>query len=114
MSVVSTALPHHGQQSRTITMDLYIYYRVRASDADAFQQKAAAMQSGLQRRGMVSAALKRRPEAQDGMHTWMEVYLATTPDFEERLAQAVIANGLSGFIQGSRHTEQFVDLSSCA
>lgn len=95
-------------------MDLYIYYRVRASDADAFQQKATAMQSELQGHDTVNAALKRRPDVQDGMHTWMEVYLATTPDFEARLAQAVIANGLPAFIQGPRHTEQFVDLSSCA
>lgn len=95
-------------------MDLYVYYRVRASDADAFQKKAVAMQSELQRRGTVNAALKRRPDIQDGMHTWMEVYLATTPDFEAQLVQAVNANGLPAFIQGPRHTEQFVDLSSCA
>jgi hypothetical protein len=114
MSVACKALPHHGQNSRTITMDLYIYYRVRASDADAFQQKAAAMQRELQRHGAVATALKRRPDAQDGMHTWMEVYLAATPDFEPRLAEAVTASGLQTFIEGQRHTEQFVDLSSCA
>jgi hypothetical protein len=94
-------------------MDLYIYYRVRVPDADAFQQKATAMQHELQRDGAI-AALKRRPDAQDGMHTWMEVYLATTPDFEVRLAQAVAASGLQTFIEGQRHTEKFVDLSSCA
>lgn len=95
-------------------MDLYIYYRVHASHADVFQQKATAMQQELQRHGAVDASLKRRPEAQDDMHTWMEVYLATTPDFEARLAQAVTASGLPAFIEGQRHTEQFVDLSSCA
>jgi hypothetical protein len=93
-------------------MDLYIYYRVSAADADIFQQKAMAMQRQLP--GAASAALKRRPDIQDGMHTWMEVYLAVTPDFEARLAQAVTANELPSFIRGPRHTEQFVDLSSCA
>ena len=95
-------------------MDLYIYYRVQASHADAFQQKATAMQRELQRQGAINTALKRRPETQDGMHTWMEVYLATPPDFEARLTQAVAVSGLNAFIEGQRHTEQFVDLSSCA
>lgn len=95
-------------------MDLYIYYRVRTADADAFRQKATAMQNMLKQQCAVDTALKRRPDEQNDMHTWMEVYLATAPDFEVKLEQAVAESGLLSFIEGRRHTEQFVDLSTCA
>jgi len=95
-------------------MDLYIYYRVRTTDADAFRAKVVAMQDNLAREYGISAALKRRPAAQDGMHTWMEVYLGVSENFETKLEQAVAANRLSSLIDGNRHMEQFLDLSLCA
>ena len=94
-------------------MDLYIYYRVPVAQADAFRREATAMQNGLRRQCNVDAALKRRPDAQDGLHTWMEIYPATAPDFAEKLEQAVAAHSLLAFIDGPRHTEQFLDLSTC-
>ncbi len=97
-----------------MTMDLYIYYRVRVADAEAFRERVLAMQDALARQCGITTALKRRPAAQDDTHTWMEVYLATAADFEEQLERAVAANGLPAFIEGTRHTEQFVDLSLCA
>lgn len=95
-------------------MDLYIYYRVRAIDAGLFQEKALAMQHDLARECAIVTALKRRPDEQDGMHTWMEVYLDVTENFETRLNQAVAASRLSSLIAGTRHTEQFLDVPSCA
>jgi hypothetical protein len=95
-------------------MDLYIYYRVRITDADAFRAKVVAMQDNLAREYGISTALKRRPAAQDGMHTWMEVYLDVAENFETKLEQAVAANRLSSLIDGNRHMEQFLDLSLCA
>lgn len=94
-------------------MDLYIYYRVPVSQADPFCRAALAMQDDLRRQCNVDAALKRRPDAQDGLHTWMEIYPATAPDFAKKLAQAVAVHGLPAFIDGPRHTEQFLDLSTC-
>lgn len=94
-------------------MDLYIYYRVRTANADAFQRKAVAMQQMLKRQYGINAALKRRPDAKDGLHTWMEVYPAAKSDFAGKLEQAVAESGLLAFIDGPRHTEQFVDLSTC-
>jgi len=98
-------------------MDLYIYYRVPAADAALVQAKVKQMQASLADQYGISTALKRRPAEQDGMHTWMEVYLAvaddTAEDFTAALELAVAANQLSSLIDGKRHTEQFLDLSLC-
>lgn len=99
-------------------MDLYIYYRAQAADAALVQGKVTAMQDSLARQYAISTALKRRPAEQDGMHTWMEVYLAVADDaaedFAAALEVAVAANQLPSLIDGKRHTEQFLDLSLCA
>lgn len=95
-------------------MDLYIYYRVRSSDLEAFRTQALAMQHNLARDCGIAAALKRRPEEQDGLQTWMEVYADVDEAFESRLNQAVADSRLSDWIQGPRHTEQFLDVSLCA
>jgi hypothetical protein len=95
-------------------MDLYIYYRVRSSDSAAFRTQALAMQHNLARDCGVATALKRRPDEKDGLQTWMEVYADVDAAFEARLNGAVADNGLSAWIQGPRHTEQFLDVSLCA
>jgi hypothetical protein len=95
-------------------VDLYIYYRVRSTDFETFRTQALAMQHDLARDCGVAAALKRRPDEKDGLQTWMEVYADVDPAFEARLNQAVADSGLSGWIQGPRHTEQFLDVSLCA
>lgn len=94
-------------------MDLYIYYRVPVANADVLQQQVARMQAQLAAHHRVAAALKRRPEATDGMHTWMEVYPSVPDAFEASLAQAVSDAGLDEWIAGVRHTEYFQDVSSC-
>jgi hypothetical protein len=94
-------------------MDLYIYYQVRAADAESFRTKVLAMQHNLARDWKIATALKRRPEEKDGMQTWMEVYLAVAEDFESQLNRAVAANELSPWIAGKRYTEKFLDVSLC-
>lgn len=94
--------------------DLYIYYRVSVAHVDDFQRKAVAMQQTLKRQYGIDAALKRRPVSADDLHTWMEVYPATSTDFAEKLDRAVAEHGLLAFIEGPRHMEQFVDVSTCA
>jgi hypothetical protein len=95
-------------------MDLYIYYRVPVCNAAVFLTKVAQMQDELARLHGVCHALKRRPNEQDGMHTWMEVYLDVAEDFAATLELAVIDHQLPSLISGARHMEQFLDLSLCA
>jgi hypothetical protein len=95
-------------------MDLYVYYRVRVGDATQLQAQVATMQLKLGREHGVVTALKRRPEAKDGRHTWMEVYLAIPDGFENALSQAIMHTQLAGLIDGERHAEYFVDAAPCA
>ena len=93
--------------------DLYVYYKVRESDAAALAPRVRAMQAGLVREGVRNQAgfqLKRRPESKDGMQTWMEVYPGVSEGFEAELAQAAARAGFDGLIAGPRRSEVFVDL----
>lgn len=94
--------------------DLYVYYRVRPENAHALQVRVRGMQQVLAGEYGIVAQLKRRPEEKDGRQTWMEVYMAVPPDFEAALERALAQAGLTGLIDGQRHTEVFVDISSCA
>ena len=94
--------------------ELFIYYRVRAVD----QQLAKAAVLGFQARlrecyPQLATRLLYRPEATDGLLTWMETY-ATDPRQDPAGVsphlQATIeeyAAVLTPLIQGSRHTEVF-------
>jgi len=95
-------------------MDLYIYYRVHVADAALFLPKITEMQDNLSRLYGVRTSLKRRPEEQDGLHTWMEVYLEVAEGFEATLEQAVARSELPAMIAGKRHMEHFLDLTLCA
>ncbi len=94
-------------------IDLYVYYKVRAQDATELAPRVRAMQERLVRDG-AACQLKRRPEARDGLETWMEVYPATIDGFDATVEQAALHAGLAAFIQGPRRSEIFVDLPSCA
>ncbi len=94
--------------------DLYIYYRVATASAQQFEVAAVAMQAGLSQQHRIAGALKRRPEIENDHHTWMEVYASVPPDFTQAIEQAAIQHGLARFIDGSRHIEFFVNISSCA
>jgi hypothetical protein len=91
-------------------MDLYVYYKVRESDATTLAPRVRAMQAALAARDGVAAQLKRRPESKDGMQTWMEVYPGVAEDFHGRLAQAEARAGLLELIDGPRRAEVFIDL----
>ena len=95
-------------------MDLYLYYRVPVSNALQLQQQVTAMQARLAQQYQVATELKRRPQASDGMDTWMEVYLDVPDGFESALKAAAADSQLESLIDGPRHTEHFLDLSSCA
>ncbi|GJI90994.1 MULTISPECIES: DUF4936 family protein [Duganella] len=95
-------------------MDLYIYYQVKDADAAPLQAAVVSMQAELAAQHGVTGQLKRRPEAKDGMQTWMEVYAATPDGFAAALGAAAEQAGLSAWIAGARHTEVFTDLAPCA
>jgi hypothetical protein len=94
--------------------DLYVYYKVRDEDADRLAPQVQAMQARLARSHGVAGQLKRRPQATDGLQTWMEIYPATDAAFGAALAFAAGESGLGAGIHGERRTEIFTDLTPCA
>ena len=92
-------------------IDLYIYYQVRDADAAAMRARVATMQARLATEQGVAGQLKRRPQAQDGLQTWMEVYPATPHGFDAALELAAADAGLAAAV---RHKEIFMDLPPCA
>lgn len=95
-------------------MDLYVYYRVDCVHAELLCQRVKALQAELARQYGVSAALKRRPDAKDGRHTWMETYLNIPEGFDAILSQAVSQSQVATLIDDERHTEYFLDITTCA
>ena len=95
-------------------MDFYVYYRVRDSDAPGLLRRVIEMQSRLKADHGVAGELKRRPEALDGMQTWMEIYPAAPSGFETFLDQAASHFAAGELIEGCRHMERFMDIGSCA
>lgn len=93
--------------------DLYVYYKVRAEQAAALLPLVRTMQAGLSAAHGVSGRLKRRPETCDGVQTWMEVYPDVAGGFEAILGRAAQDAGLAA-LAGTRQTEVFMDMSTCA
>lgn len=92
--------------------ELYVYYRIAQANwrdaaraVTAWQQRLCGAHAGL------SARLLRRPEAQDGVVTLMEVY-AFEPDQDTLAPQwpddiAGGAPALRAWLVGERHVERF-------
>jgi hypothetical protein len=95
-------------------IDLYVYYKVRAQNASRLEPLVRAMQARLCAKLGVAGNLKRRPEAHDGMQTWMEVYPAVADTFAASLEVAAGEAGMAGLIEGGRHAEVFTDFTACA
>ncbi len=91
-------------------IDLYVYYKVREMDAASLAPRVRAMQLELGS----PAQLKRRPEARDGLQTWMEVYPCAASGFDIAVERAALEAGLLELIQGPRRSEIFTDLTPCA
>jgi hypothetical protein len=95
--------------------ELYVYYRVGGRDVTAARRDIAALQAALRAAhpGLLTRLL-RRPDAQDGVETWMEVYtrpasaagvdLGMQADIEARAAAHC------AHLEGPRHVEVFVAL----
>lgn len=94
--------------------DLYIYYKVREADTGTLLPRVAAMQQALTAAHGIAPQLKQRPQAKDGLLTWMEVYPAAPAGFDAALEAAVADAGIAALIAGPRHTEEFMDVQPCA
>ncbi|MDB5824372.1 MAG: hypothetical protein JWR21_3076 [Herminiimonas sp.] len=95
-------------------MDLYVYYQVPIEQADQLLAAVRAMHRSVAAEQGVVGALKRRPEEQNGRHTWMEIYPAIPDGFDKALERAVERAGLANLIVGPRHNEYFMDAGPCA
>jgi hypothetical protein len=95
-------------------IDLYVYYKVREPDAAALAPRVRALQAQVARQHGVRPQLKRRPEARDGLQTWMEVYPGVDTGFAALLDTAAQAAGVAVFTDGPRRAEIFTDLTPCA
>jgi hypothetical protein len=94
--------------------ELFIYFRAYARDDDQVHLAIAQMQEQLRQMvpGLGARCLKR-PQPQDDLSTWMEVYAmrqmkGVTPAVEVAIESA--AQVLLPWIVGTRHVEVFVEL----
>ena len=99
--------------------ELYVYYRVLEGDAVTAEAEAREFHSRLraQTPGLLTRLL-RRPDASDGLLTWMETYA-----MEPQIEPAGVSAGLQADIEreaarhltridGERHVEVFVACAS--
>ncbi|MBI1890838.1 MAG: DUF4936 family protein [Burkholderiales bacterium] len=93
-------------------MNLYIYYRAACDREPELLKRVTSMQANLSKRHGIVAELKRRPQAQNNQHTWMEIYNSVPSGFDAILAHEVVASGVQALIDGERHTEVFIDATS--
>jgi hypothetical protein len=95
--------------------ELFVYYRAAPHDGAALASAVRRMQAELTcgHRGL-SARLLRRPDARDGLVTWMEAYAWPADEDPVAVADAVsrAAVPLAAWIVGPRHVEFFVPCAS--
>jgi Domain of unknown function (DUF4936) len=93
--------------------ELFIYFRAQAQDDDAVKAAVHQIQDELRRAWPgLSARLLHRPQVQDGLRTWMEVYAmvgaAGVPPSLQAAIELAAQNSMPWLV-GERHVEVFVD-----
>jgi hypothetical protein len=95
--------------------ELFIYYRSRVECEAEVAAQVRRFQARLTlEHPTLVARLLRRPEAKDGLLTWMETYAFTTmnpaPAIDANLQRQIesFAACMQGLIDGERHTEVFI------
>ncbi|MFM8900587.1 MAG: DUF4936 family protein [Burkholderiales bacterium] len=93
--------------------ELFIYFRASAHEDDQVRQAISHMQEQLRKSwpGLSTRCLNR-PNPQDDLRTWMEVYAMKQEEGVSPAVQAAIesaAQALSPWIVGTRHVEVFVE-----
>lgn len=97
-------------------MDCYVYYKTAQEHELQILQQVKIMQEDLNTRLNIDlhANLQRRPEAENGIVTWMETYRDIPEAFEIALADVMNQTEIMSLIQGLRHAEYFENVNSCA
>ncbi|MES2072395.1 MAG: DUF4936 family protein [Pseudomonadota bacterium] len=95
-------------------MDCYIYYRSATAHSRQVSEQAGKLQLLLSQLNGVATELKRRPQSEDDIYTWMEVYRGIPADFAAQMEAALQQTALPSLIQGKRHAEYFMDVAPCA
>jgi hypothetical protein len=97
-------------------MDCYVYYKAAQEHELKIVQQVKMIQEYLNTRMKVDlhSNLQRRPEAENGVVTWMEIYRDVPHAFATILADVVHQYEIMSLIQGQRHAEYFEDAISCA
>lgn len=93
--------------------ELFIYYRATIENASVLHATVSGLQAELRSRHPgLQTRLMRRPEAADGLHTWMETYAAPTHEngisdaLQSEIETAALA--LAPLIASARHVESFI------
>lgn len=95
------------------SIERYVYYRVRAAHAVAAFVAVTSLHAQLRREDPALALrLLRRPEAPDGVQTWMEVHARPggVTDAQGDTIERRAAVALAGLLDGPRHVERFMPL----
>ena len=91
--------------------ELFVYFKAPTEHEGAVRSHLLAMQHALrQAHPTLATRLLMRPEASQGLHTWMEVYagveeLGSGSHVDEAISQ--VARGLAPFMVGERKIEVF-------
>ena len=93
--------------------ELFIYFRAQAQDDAVVKAAVHQMQDELRLAWPgLSARLMHRPEAQDGLRTWMEIYAMPgaggVPLSLQSAIESAAQSAVPGLV-GQRHVEVFVD-----
>ena len=90
--------------------ELFVYYRVRPDAAAAAQAAVQRLHAQLRYDDPhLSVRLLRRPDDENGLQTWMEIYAAESGISDEVQARIEAgAQALLPLLAGPRHTEVFI------
>jgi hypothetical protein len=95
--------------------ELFIYYRVRSTNAADTERSVVDFQDQLRKRfPQLIARLLRRPDEENGKQTWMETYstdsLRDPIGIDARLQTEIEERALAllPLLDGPRHTEVFI------
>ena len=89
-----------------------VYYKLPADAHAAWAPQVRTLQAALAARtpGLVCELL-RRPQASDGVQTWMETYRADVEGPAQGLVDTIDAAARAAGLPQPRHTEVFVPLA---
>ncbi len=92
-------------------MNRYIYYRVPVEKTALLLQRVGLMFGEIEARTAVTCELSRRAQADQGFHTWMEIYHGIPDGFGEMLSACEAQASLASLIEGTRHVDDFLPVS---